>query len=117
MEHAINEMRISKDAGNVAILVDDRILLRYPQGDDGNGKVIIVDGWEDYNEITEEIDIEWLGEFNAVGNSYVLGYDCYSKSEIENKEYCLDCIPLEEGEYFVSNQVGRHITFIARIDN
>lgn len=117
MQNATNEMRISKDVGSVAILVDDRILLRYPQGDDGYGKVIVVDGWDDYEEITKDIKTEWLGEFNAVGNSYVLGYDCYSESEIENHGYGSDCIPLEEGEYFVSNQIGRHITFIARIDN
>lgn len=116
MKNGTKEIVISKDVGSVAILVDDRIMLRYPQGDDGNGKVIVVDGWDDYDELTKGIKVDWLGEFQAVGNSCVLGYDCYHKSEIENKEYGQDRIPLEEGDYFVSNQHGRHITFVTRIN-
>ena len=117
MQNAIKEKRISKDVGSVAVLLDGKIMLRYPQSDDGYGKVMVVEEWDDYYEIMKRIETEWLGEFNAVGNSCVLGYDCYSMSEIENKEYGQDCIPLKEGQYFVVNQKGRHITFIVRIGN
>lgn len=110
-------LRISKDAGEVSVLIDGCAMVGFNQGDDGNGTVIVFDDFQAFEKSTEGIKTDMLGSFRAKGRTHVLDYDRYHEEDYEDivngKHYT---IPLDEGNYMFLNEHGRHVSYIVRFD-
>ena len=116
-EGTIRELTVSKDSGEVSVLIDGCAMDGFNQGDDGNGTVMVFDDFQAFEKSTEGVKTDMLGSFRAKGRTHVLDYDCYHEEDyadiLDGKHYT---IPLKEGSYMFLNEHGRHISYIVRFD-
>ena len=110
-------LRISKDSGEVSVLIDGCAMVGFNQGDDGNGTVTVFDDFQAFEKSTEGIKTDMLGSFRANGRTHVLDYDCYHEEDyadiLEGKHHT---IPLDEGSYMFLNEHVGHASYIVRFN-